>query len=58
MVLLYKSLVRPILEYGHAVWFSYLRRNIDLIKDVQKSFPKNNFGVEGMGYKKTLFFFF
>ena len=57
MVPLYKSLVRPILEYGNAVWFSYLRRNIDLIKGVQRSFTRNIIGVKGMDYEDRLKFF-
>ena len=31
MVPLFKSLIRPILEYGNAVWSPYLRKHIDHI---------------------------
>ena len=56
MVPLYKSLVRPILEYGNVVWSSYLRRNIDLIEGVQKFFTKKIIGVKGMDYEDRLKF--
>merc|ERR1711923_376589 len=34
MVPLYTSLVRPILEYGNAVWSPYFRKHINLIESV------------------------
>ena len=37
--------------------YSYLRRNIDLIEDVEKSFTKNFIGVKGMDYEDRLKFF-
>ena len=33
---LYKSLVRPVLEYGSCVWSPYLKSNIKKIEDIQR----------------------
>ena len=51
---LFKSLVRPILEYGNAVWAPYKRKNIDLLEKVQRSFTKRILGLNGMSYTQRL----
>ena len=56
MVPLYKSLVRPILEYGNAVWSPYLRKDIDLIESVQRYFTRCVIGVKDMNYEERLKF--
>ena len=56
MILLYKSLVRPILEYGNAVWSPYLRKHINLIESVQQNFTKCIIGVKDMTYEERLRF--
>ena len=40
MVLLFKSLVRSILEYGNVIWFPTLKKDINFIEDVQRRFTK------------------
>ena len=56
MVPLYKSLVRPILEYGNAVWSPYFRKHINLIESVQRKFTKCIIGVKDMTYEERLKF--
>ena len=51
MVPLYKSLVRPILEYGNAVWSPYFRKHINLIESVQRKFTKCIIGVKDMTFQ-------
>ena len=40
MVPLYKTIVRPILEYGNVVWAPKFRKDIDRIEAVQRRFTK------------------
>ena len=51
---LFKSLVRPILEYGNAVWSPHKRKHIDLLEKVQRSFTKRIFGMSDIGYTQRL----
>ena len=52
MVPLYKSLVRPIIEYGNAVWSPYLRKHIDFIESVQRHFTKCIIGTKNPADRK------
>ena len=54
MVPLFKSLVRPILEYGNVVWSPSKRKHIDLIESVQRNFTKCVIGMKDMEYKERL----
>ena len=36
MLKLYKSLVRPIIDYGNVIWFPYTKKNKKLIENIQK----------------------
>merc|ERR1711923_15874 len=56
MVPLYKSLVRPIIEYGNAVWPPYLRKHIDFIESVQRHFTKCIIGTKNLEYEDRLKF--
>ena len=40
LILLYKSLVRPILEYGPSVWAPFLKRQSSIIEKVQRRATK------------------
>ena len=40
MLPLYKSLVRPTLDYCSQVWNSFLKKDIELVEKVQKRFTK------------------
>ena len=54
MVPLFKALVRPILEYGNPVWTNGLRKNIDAIEKIQRTFTRYISGTEGMSYPERL----
>ena len=54
MILLFKALVRPIIEYGNVVWSPYLRKYIDQIEDVQRRFTKKIIGLTDMNYGERL----
>ena len=54
MVPLFKSLVRPILEYGNTVWSPSLKKHISLIEDVQRKFTRRINGMSGLEYENRL----
>ena len=54
LVPLFKSLVRPILEYANTVWSPYLRKHIDAIEKVQRNFTKRVFGMYEIEYCQRL----
>ena len=54
MVPLFKSLVRPLLEYGNAVWYPYLKKHITLIENVQRRFTKRIVGFGELEYNQRL----
>ena len=54
MIPLYKTLIRPILEYGNVVWSPKLRKHIDLIEGVQRRFTKRIIGAGDLSYEERL----
>ena len=56
MVPLFKSLVRPILEYANSVWSNNSRKNIDSIEHVQRFFTKCIVEVKDLSYEERLIF--
>ena len=54
MVTLFKSLVRPILEYANAVWCPYKRKHINELERVQRNFSKRIKGLKHMNYNQRL----
>ena len=54
MVPLFKSLVRPTLEYANVVWFPSKRKDIDAIEKVQKRFTKRIVGMKDLEYEERL----
>ena len=50
MVPLFKSLVRPIVEYGNSIWSPYLRKHIDCIEKIQRNFTRKIYGMNGIDY--------
>ena len=54
MVPLFKSLVRPILEYGNTIWCPSLQRQCDVIENVQRRFTKRIVGMTDLSYADRL----
>ena len=54
MTSLFKSLVRPILEYALAVWCPYKRKHIDEIEKVQRQFTRHIKGLKNLSYQERL----
>ena len=53
-VQLYKALVRPHLEYGNAVWHPYLRKEIEMLENVQRRFSRLVPGLRDLQYSDRL----
>ena len=54
MVPLFKSMVRPIIEYANSVWAPYLKQDIQAIENIQKNFTKMIFGMKDKSYHERL----
>ena len=54
MVQLFKSMVRPILEYANAVWAPYLKKDIILLESIQRNFTKKIKGMREKSYEERL----
>ena len=54
MLILYKTLVRPILEYCIPVWCPYRKNDIMKIEKIQKRFTKIIEGCKGLSYEERL----
>ena len=54
MTKLYKSLVRPHLDYCSSVWRPYLQKDINLLEKVQKRATRMVEGFKGMNYLSRL----
>jgi hypothetical protein len=54
MLNLYKSTVRPILEYGSPVWDPWKAKYIDRIESVQRRFTKLVYGMRDLSYEERL----
>ena len=51
---LFKTLVRPILEYGNSVWSNGLKKYKTLIENVQRKFTKHMKGLKDVPYEERL----
>ena len=54
LVPLFKTLVRPVLEYANSTWNSSQRNNIDEIEAVQRRFTKRILEVKKLPYEERL----
>lgn len=51
---LYKSIIRPIVEYGSCVWSPYLKKDIKRLEDVQRRATKLVKDVSDLSYEQRL----
>ena len=51
---LYKTYVRPHLEFSAPVWSPWLQKDIDILERVQRKFTKNVSGLGGKPYDQRL----
>ena len=54
MLQLYKSTVRPILEYGSPVWCPWKKKHIVQIEQIQRRFTRLVGGLDGLNYDQRL----
>ena len=54
LVPLFKSLVRPILEYGNSVWTNGLKKYRNIVENVQRKFTKHIKGLHETPYEDRL----
>ena len=51
LIPIFKSLVRPILEYGNVVWSNGLKKHLTKIENVQRKFTKHVKGLHDLSYE-------
>ena len=54
LVLLYKSLIRPLLEYGQPIWYPYLLRQSRALEKIQRRATKLIPDLKHLPYKERL----
>ena len=54
LVPLFKSLVRPILEYGNVVWKNCIKKYMNKIENVQRKFTRHIKGLQNTSYEERL----
>ena len=54
MLQLYRTLVRPHLEYCVQFWSPYYRKDVECLERVQRRFTRMLPGMEGLGYEERL----
>ena len=54
LITLYKSRVRPIIEYGNTVWQPYLKKDITAVENIQRRATKMLPGLANLPYEERL----
>ena len=54
LVPLFKTLVRPILEYGNVIWANGIKKYMTKIENVQRKFTKHISGISNIPYEERL----
>ena len=55
LVPLFKTLVRPILEYGNPVWNNCIKKYLDAIEQVQRKYTKFIHCLKNLTYEERLY---
>jgi len=55
MLNLYKTLVRPHVEYCVSAWSPYYKKDKELLEKVQRRFTKMIKGMKGISYEEGLY---
>ena len=56
MVPLFKSMVRPHVEYANAVWAPYTKKNSKSVEDIQRHYTKRIQGLKEKSYRAFNYF--
>lgn len=51
---IYKTYVRPLLEYGYQIWSPYFKKDIDLLESVQRKATKTPYALRRKTYEERL----
>ena len=54
MLILYKTLVRPLLDYCCQIWKPYIKKDINALEKIQKKYTKMIDGCKNINYEKRL----
>ena len=54
MLILYKTLVRPLIDYCSQVWRPYLKKDINSLEKIQKRYTKMVEGCKNLKYEQRL----
>ena len=54
MVPLFKTLIRPVLEYGNVAWCPILKKHVLLTENVQRRFTKRIIGITNLNCEDRL----
>ena len=54
LIPIFKSMGRPILEYGNVVWSNGLKKHMTKIENVQRKFTKHVKGIHNLSYENRL----
>ncbi len=54
LIPLFKTLIRPILEYGNTIWSNGLRKYTNMVENVQRKFTKHVEGLNSFSYEDRL----
>ena len=54
LIPIFKSLIRPVIEYGNVVWHPYLRKDINEVEKIQRHYTSNILGMKNLDYETRL----
>ena len=54
LIPIFKSMVRPVLEYGNVIWSNGLKKHLSKIENVQRKFTKHVKGLQNLSYENRL----